>query len=443
VSAGPLAGTNSGVVLQASASGKIGSELDGSTGGLVGYSAGVITRSEASTSVDGQHAQAHYGGLVGQMAFSQHSPIVTDSHASGDVIGACGSDAGGLVGAGAGFISNSYATGRTHGTGVGGLVGFSDVNISDSYASGSVEVCNSGNGGGLVANQGGALFNSYATGNVTGKPYSEIGGLIGFAESNSVTHCHASGNVTGGSHSYVGGFVGQQIPTAAAIEESYSTGSVNGGSYSYVGGFAGVNVSVIDQSWASGSVTGGRGAYVGGLIGYNYAFNGNGGAASVTNSYSAPSAAAPNIRGGRNAIVGGLIGYNVMGATVSSSYSTGAPSAKQAEIGGVVGYDASFNGVSSGFTNVYWDTTTSGISNLSQAAGNVINDPGMMGLTTLQLQAGLPTGFESTIWSENSATNGGLPYLLANVPQNAGIDGSLTTTSNMLSGAHIFSVFRK
>jgi hypothetical protein len=65
----------------------------------------------------------------------------------------------------------------------------------------------------------------------------------------------------------------------------------------------------------------------------------------------------------------------------------------------------------------YWDTTTSGITNLSQGAGYPSDDPGITGLTTSQLQAGLPTGFDPSIWAEDSGINNGLPYLIANLPQ--------------------------
>jgi len=63
-------------------------------------------------------------------------------------------------------------------------------------------------------------------------------------------------------------------------------------------------------------------------------------------------------------------------------------------------------------TKDYWDTDTSGITNLAQGAGNVSNAPGITGLTTAQFQAGLPAGFSSTIWGESSDKNGGFPYLL-------------------------------
>ncbi len=104
-----------------------------------------------------------------------------------------------------------------------------------------------------------------------------------------------------------------------------------------------------------------------------------------------------------------LVGFN--GYTVGNSYSTGAPSG--GAIGGLVGLDDSNGGIS----NDYWDTSTSGVTNLSQGAGNIANDPGITGETTAQLQAGLPAGFDPTVWAENANINGGLPYLIANPPQ--------------------------
>jgi hypothetical protein len=67
--------------------------------------------------------------------------------------------------------------------------------------------------------------------------------------------------------------------------------------------------------------------------------------------------------------------------------------------------------------DLYWDTTTSGITNPDQGAGNVDDDPGLSALTTQQLQAGLPAGFDPAIWAENPKINNGLPYLMANPPQ--------------------------
>jgi hypothetical protein len=81
--------------------------------------------------------------------------------------------------------------------------------------------------------------------------------------------------------------------------------------------------------------------------------------------------------------------------------------------GGFVGYD---NGSSGDLSSDYWDTTTTGITSSSQGAGNIANDPGITGLTTQQLQSGLPAGFDPKIWAEKANINDGLPYIIANPP---------------------------
>ena len=82
-------------------------------------------------------------------------------------------------------------------------------------------------------------------------------------------------------------------------------------------------------------------------------------------------------------------------------------------IGGLLGYDVPTKHSN---TSAYWDTDTSGVTNLSQGAGNIRNDKGITGMTTKQLQSGLPTGFDPKIWGEDSNINNGLPYLIANPP---------------------------
>jgi hypothetical protein len=59
--------------------------------------------------------------------------------------------------------------------------------------------------------------------------------------------------------------------------------------------------------------------------------------------------------------------------------------------------------------------TTSGIGD-AQGAGNIAHDPGIKGLTTTQLQAGLPHGFDHSIWAQDAKINDGFPYLRGNPP---------------------------
>jgi hypothetical protein len=122
---------------------------------------------------------------------------------------------------------------------------------------------------------------------------------------------------------------------------------------------------------------------------------------SVTNSY-----AEGSVSGGKEK--GGLIGYDI--GRVSASYATGAVSARKWELaGGVVGEDSS----DGGFTESYWDTTTTG---LLEGAGNTNDDSGLTGLTTGELSSGLPPGFGRKVWAEQKNVNQGFPYLLDNPP---------------------------
>jgi hypothetical protein len=90
-------------------------------------------------------------------------------------------------------------------------------------------------------------------------------------------------------------------------------------------------------------------------------------------------------------------------------------------LGGLVGFiGAAGNGAPAGppgyVIDSYWNSTTSGISNLTQGVGNIASYGGVSGLTTSQFRSGLSSGFDPTVWAESTTINGGLPYLLALPP---------------------------
>jgi hypothetical protein len=233
------------------------------------------------------------------------------------------------------------------------------------------------NAGGVAGQSAGTLLGDSVTGNIKYKKTSGAGGIVG-SNDGIVTMCHADVKITGGEYGSVGGLVG-------------ATG-----------------VGTITASWATGTLFGDAGSQVGGLVGFTSRMT-------VSNSYSTSTAA-----GGQGAYVGGLIGQTGDpegdGATTATSYSTGAPTGGSgSDVGGLIGVDDTSPG---SVTDTYWDTTTSGITNLSQGAGNIANDPGIAGETSAQLQAGLPAGFDPTIWAESPSINNGFPYLIANPPPN-------------------------
>jgi hypothetical protein len=202
-----------------------------------------------------------------------------------------------------------------------------------------------------------------------------------------------------------------------------------------IGGLVGTNTGQIETCSTQGLIRaqGADDDKVGGLVGYNTA-----GGSILDSVANVP------LQGGCYAVMGGLVGL-IDSGTISNSYATGAvsPHFTFSTIGGLIGSAtgvgsstsistsyASENvvptaysqaggivGIISGdeltFSDTYWNTTRSYEIPASAGAGNVSNEPGITGLTTTQLQSGLPTGFSNTIWGQNPNINSGLPYLLA------------------------------
>jgi hypothetical protein len=220
---------------------------------------------------------------------------------------------------------------------------------------------------------------------------------------------HSSVKISGGQSNFAGGLVGYSCGDGL-IEGAYATGAVTASTCSYAGGLVGASTAYVEDSFATGAATTGNSGEcgpppsAGGLVGYNFGVSSSPG--TIENSYSTGAAS-----GGSGTNVGGMVGLSYDG-TISDSYSTGVPTAGSGSyVGGFVGDDDSAT-----LTDTYWDTTTSGITNTSQGAGNISNAPGITGLSTSQLQSGLPAGFQKGTWKEKTKINGGLPYLIANPP---------------------------
>ena len=370
---GGLVGVSNSSIEQSYATGAV-TGVD-RVGGLVGDNIGTITQSYAKGKVSGV---SEAGGLAG---LNDTGASITVSYATGavSVAGSNPSVAGGLVGDNSGSITQSYATGTVIGSiDVGGLVGynFSGV-IKQSHAIGAVSA-SSYNVGGLVGSNftSGTITQTYATGAVTGNA-GYVGGLVG-SNSGPVSWSHATGTVHG--HGEVGGLIGLNDST---IAQSYATGAVHGSTE--VGGLDGANENsgTIAQSYAAGTVSGG--SLVGGLVGYNFS-------GVIKQSY-----AIGAVSGATD--VGGLVGSNtnsarITGGLITQSYATGAVTGS-GQVGGLVGFN---DGT---VTTSYWDIQTSG---QTTSAGGT-------GLTTAQLQSGLPTGFSATVWTINPGN--GYPYLLS------------------------------
>jgi hypothetical protein len=264
----------------------------------------------------------------------------------------------------------------------------------------------------------GVVTGSWASGTVsdTSSTYAQVGGLVGSAcnygsgyQMDAVIGSHSSVKLSGGQANFAGGLVGYSCGDGL-VENSYATGAITGGTCSYVGGLVGASTGYVEDSFATGAATTGSAGEcgpppsAGGLVGYNFGVSTSPG--TINNSYSTGA-----VIGGSGTNVGGMVGLSDDG-TISDSYSTGAPSAGSGSyVGGFIGDDESAS-----LSDTYWDTTTSGITNLSQGAGNTSNAPGITGMSTSQLQSGLPDGFAKGTWAEKAKINDGLPYLVANPP---------------------------
>jgi hypothetical protein len=333
----------------------------------------------AATNVTGNPSTAlRAGTLVG---LSEGN--ISHTSASGSAVG-CGI-LGGLIGESTGEISSSSSSVTINGScGGGGLAFYNDGKMIDSSASGDVEG-GDGSGGGLVAYNLGLVERSYATGAVSSTSHNtcyecqtEIGGLA--AENDGwIISSHATGTVSfrgkkGNAGAYAGGLVGNNA--LGLVELSFATGAIAGGDGGAMGGFVGLSSGTIANCYGSGSATAKQDLSVGAFAG----------------------------------ILESL--YGEPPAVTKDSYSAGVPAGKKGQysyLGGFAGQDVTFGGTK----KAYWDTTTSG---QQKGTGNRGNEPGLKGLTTTELQSGLPKGFDPAIWAENPSINNGFPYLIANPP---------------------------
>jgi filamentous hemagglutinin family protein len=381
------------------------------SGGLVGLNDGVIEGSSAAGDVASNYSNVSLGGLVG--VNGNDNAVISNSFATGDVSSSGGTEhdvfLGGLVGYndganGSATVTGSYAAGSVTVSGTpkanardqidaGGLVGYDQGTLSDLNATGAVSGSEGSVVGGLVGYAIGTISNSYATGAVTGAQSTTVGGLAG-AISGAVDNSYAEGTVSGGDNAIVGGLVGNVEGAQSSVSDSFANGAVTGGDNAQVGGLVGQNLGAIDVSFADGAVLGGDSSQVGGLVGQNEGV--------IDNIY-----ATGSVKGGDNAYVGGLVGDNAGGGLISYSYESGAlMGGANASVGGLVGW-----GTGGSYTDDYWDITTTGAA--AGQGGGSASPSGITALTTAQLQAWLPTGFDPSIWGRNGYANGGLPYLLA------------------------------
>ncbi len=205
-------------------------------------------------------------------------------------------------------------------------VAIQNLGVIDSFIQGSSYV------GGVVGYAGSntTISNCYNRGAVSGSD-NNVGGVAGSASggASAITNCYNTGAVTG-SGGLVGGVVGHASNTN--ISKCYNSGSVSSERFNVGGvvGYAGSNTT-ISNCYNTVAVSGY--GYVGGIVGEVF------GATNITDCYNAG-----RISGTQDG-VGGLVGYVTDNTTIEDSYNTGTVtgSGYTGYIGGIVGQVKSGN----------------------------------------------------------------------------------------------------
>lgn len=224
--------------------------------------------------------------------------------------------------------------------------------------------------------------------------YGSAGGLASWAQNSEIVQAGVTGTISS-PYNPTGGLLGAN--ENGTVSQSFAIVKLNAAGQS-LGGLIGYNQGDISQSWSAGKTVG---TESNGLVGNLVGQNSDG---TIEDSYATGSVSAR-----AQSALGGLLGYNGSYSSVTRSYSTGAVDLAGGYVGGFAGEDDSRGGMQ----DCYWDTDTSGTDN-GVGGGN---EAGVTGLTTAQLQSGLPDGFDPTVWTEKAKINGGLPYLIANPPR--------------------------
>jgi len=277
----------------------------------------------------------------------------------------------------------------------------SDLNMTKLHLASSASGTSSRYVGGMAATSYGTLSNDSVSARIRGSGGAQgyvMGGLVG-NNLGSVEGCHSSAHLNGNqipggyeTSTIIGGLIGDN---AGSVTRSSSSGAVLGRGWGGFGALIGGNEGTVSESYSSGTASCWRRGcgLLGGLIGDQ--------AGTVSDSYSTGDVTGPGDS------QGGFVGRTDSGS-VSSSYTTSPMT------GYIQGWAGGFVGEVDGGTTThgYWDTTTAGI---DTGVGYGSSD-GITGLTTAQLQSGLPKGFNPKIWAEDPNINSGLPYLIANPP---------------------------
>jgi hypothetical protein len=276
---------------------------------------------------------------------------------------------------------------------------------------------------GLFGTTSGATISDLrVSGNVTGRLL--VGGLIGEANTTTVTHVSAAVEMTS-TLGIIGGLIGSALDVS--IEKSSASGNISmAAGQEYGGGLVGEYVSNapgvhISQSFASGNVAGVRSSglgtrYVGGLIGSIGAMDPSS-ATTITDVY-----ATGDVSG--DGQVGGLIGSAGL-TTITRAFATGINNSHDGS-GGLIGLTPVVP-IDVAVTSSYWDSERTRYDN-SAPYGDAADWGTHVGAggprTTAQMKniatyASSSWNITASAWSDTAVwgicaeANGGYPYLLA------------------------------
>ena len=275
---------------------------------------------------------------------------------------------------------------KIHGKSGGGVVADNSGTLVQVVFDGTIDVPSSNGNycetymdiGGIAGTSSGTVSFSHATGSITGQCVEIAGGLLG-RNSGSVDHSWAGVTLTATQNvccNVEGGLIGFDRESGT-IDWTFATGSITDSRGNALGGLIGAMWgSALSNSSSSGAVTGAC-CMIGGLVGDFYTENGYPVASIDT------SVATGAVTGDANCWCGGAIGdaYDETGLdriSNTTSYGTvtgGTP--YPGYQGGFVGVDDATGAMS----NDGWCTTSSGITNPSQGAGNIPNAPGITPFT--------------------------------------------------------------
>ncbi|HVV25448.1 MAG TPA: InlB B-repeat-containing protein [Candidatus Saccharimonadales bacterium] len=288
-----------------------------------------------------------------------------------------------------------------------GLFGYTQNATIMNLAVTGASLTGSGTMGGLIGSATGTnIYNSSAAGSLEGRY--RLGGLAGFASGGTIFSSHSGINIKGdGSQNTTG-----SDPT----QQSYQQGGLVG--------YLGSNGAII-RSYASGNISGYQVGdtreQVGGLVGGLW-----GAQSSILDSY-----ATGAVDGGKYS-TGGLVGrVGSSTASINNSFATGAVTGVSGQTGGLVGGTAGT--IAYAGADNFWDedTTTLTVSGGTAETGE----------TTAEMKDSATftaAGWDfDAIWTIDSSTNGGYPFLqpaYAVVPIAAG-NGTISPSTMQIAGA--------